>query len=92
MRVLFFCLLVKFIQDALCIYSPVCTRMRRAQVIFHCLPRCELERARSTLATYALSKTRTSRNVRNGAGRTHRNRAIVHQQLTGFSEFNEGLI
>ena len=30
--------------------------------------------------------------VRNGPGRTHRNRAIVHKQLAGFSNFNAGLI
>ena len=46
--------------------------------------RLELERARNTLAAYAFSKTRTSRNVLNGAGHTHRNRAIVHKHLTGF--------
>ena len=37
-------------------------------------------------------KTRTARNVLNGAGRTHRNRAIVHKQLSGFSDFNAGLL
>jgi len=50
-----------------------------------------LERARNTLAAYAFSKTRTSRNVLNGAGRTHRNRAIVYKQLSGFSDFNGGV-
>ena len=62
------------------------------QVICYCLPRFELELARSTLANFAFSKTRTSRNVRNGTGRTHRNREIVHKQLAGFSDLNEGLI
>ena len=60
-------------------YSPVHARLRRGQVVFHCLPRFELERTRSTHATYAFSKTRTSRNVRKGAGRTYRNRATVHK-------------
>ena len=73
------------------LFASRCTA-RRGQVIFHCLPRFELERARNTLAAYAFSKTRTSRNMLNGAGRTHRNRAIVHKQLAGFSDFNAGLI
>ena len=69
-------------------YSPVYTRLRGAKLysignrVF----------SWSTLAPYTLSKTRTSRNVRNGAERTHRNRAIMHKQLFGFSDFYEGLI
>ena len=42
------------------------------------------KRALSTFATYAFSKTCTSHNVRNGAGRTHWNRAIVQKQIAGF--------
>ena len=49
-------------------------------------------RVLSTLASYAFFKTRTSRNVRNGAERTHRNRANVHKQLAGFSDLNKGMI
>ena len=37
-------------------------------------------------------KTRTSRSVRISAGRTQRNRAIVHKELAGFPDFNAGLI
>ena len=71
-------------------YSPV--DAQQGQVIFHSLPRFYLERVRCTLTTYAFSKTCISRNVLNGAGRTHRNRAIVHKQLARFSDFNAGLI
>ena len=46
----------------------------------------------NTLAPYAFSKTRTSRNVRNGSGRTHHNRAVVYKQLAGFSDLNAGSI
>ena len=47
-------------------------------VIFYCLLHFKLERVRSTLAFYAFSKTRISRNVRNGTGCSHRNSTIVH--------------
>ena len=72
-------------------YSPVHARLD-GEVVFHCLPRFELERARNTLEPYAFFKTCTSRNVRNGAGRTYRNRAFMHKQLAGFADFNTGLI
>ena len=48
------------------------------QVIFHCLSHFELERARRKTCT--LCRTHT------------RNRAIMHKQVAGFSDFNEGLI
>ena len=70
-----------------CVLFASTCMARRGQVIVHCLPRFELERARSTLAPYVFSKTRTSHNVRIGAGRTHRNRAIVHKQVAGFFLF-----
>ena len=75
-----------------CVLFASTCMARRGQVIVHCLPRFELERARNTLAPYAFSKTRTSRNVRISAGHTSLNRAIMHKQVAGFSHFNVGLI
>ena len=72
-------LLVKSIQEAL-YYSPVDAWLGGAKLYS------------IVFLVGAFSKTHTSRNVLNGAGRTHRNRAIVYKQLSGFSDFNAGLI
>ena len=76
-------LLVQFIKDVL--FANIYTAEAGISYI-PLLPSIELERARSTVAPYAFSKTRTSLSVRNNAARTHRNTAIVQNNLLDFRQ------